>query len=212
MTSPTGSSGPPSVAALVLAAGDSRRMPGKSKLLRDFRGTPVIRVVAGTALRAGLDPVAVCVAPGDEAISRALEGLPVRLVPVPPDRTGRGHSASAGLSWLSSTPCSAALLLLADEPELDVTDIQAVRDAWAAGRGELLRPRFTDRPGHPVLLTRPLFAQAIELAAQTQGDEGLWTRLTGAGISGVEVTVDREAPIDVDSPSDLRAARSRSGR
>ena len=196
------------VAAVILAAGRSRRMPGRSKLLRQFRGEAVIRSVAGTALESALDPVIVCVASASRPVVQALADLPVFPVPVPPGPRGRIVSVAVGLSAVRGYDPSAALILLGDEPGLDTRDIEAVRAAWIDGAGDLLRARFRDRPGHPVLIARSLFDRVIRLARSDGEGDGLWQRLVRADIEGVEVPIDPAAPIDVDSPSALEAARS----
>lgn len=201
------------VAAVILAAGRSRRMPGRTKLLRDFRGKPVVRTVAEVAVEAGLRPVAVSVVSDGGPVAGAFYGLPIHCVPVRGPARGRIASVAAGLSAVWDHDVSAAMILLGDEPELDRRDVETVRKAWAAGMGDLLRARYRDRPGHPVLLARSLFPLVVELAsAQGEGQAGVWARLTGAGVVGHEVDLRRDAPIDVDSPSALRAARSRTDR
>lgn len=187
-------------------------MPGRSKLLRRFGEESVIRVVAKLAVESGLDPVVVCVAGDSDAVSGALEGLPVRAIAVRGASRGPIATVAAGLSALRGTGASAALVLLGDEPGLRASDIDAVRKAWIAGAGDLLRARFTDRPGHPVLVAGSQFDNVIDLAASSDKEVGMWERLTLAGCAGVEVPVNREAPIDVDSPAALRAARSRNRR
>lgn len=200
------------VAAVILAAGSSRRMPGRSKLLRPFRGEAVLRVVTRVALEAGLRPVVVSIRSNTDPVARALDGLPVLPVPVPEAARGRIISVAAGLSALADDRVTAAMILLGDEPELEPFDVEAVRAAWNAGTGNLLRASFRDRPGHPVLIARSLFSHVADLAHAPEESGGVWERLTRAGTPGVEVRVDREAPIDVDSPSALGAARSRSSR
>jgi molybdenum cofactor cytidylyltransferase len=208
----TAAEGAQRIAGVVLACGGSRRMPGRSKLLRSFDGAPVIRVVARTALDAGLDPVLVTVRPADEAVLAALAGLAVQAVPVRSPGRGRLASAASGLEALGRVPVSAAMVLLGDEPGLSAVDVSAVRDAWIAGAGELLRAAYRDRPGHPVLVDRTLFSRVLGLAAEPTFGEGVWDRLEQAGIRGIRIPVDRDAPIDVDTPSALRAARARRRR
>lgn len=197
------------VAAVILAAGRSSRMPGRSKLLRPFRGQPVVRVVVGTAREAGLGPLVVCVPSVEGPIVEALRGLSVRPVAVPGVAGPPVRSVAAGLAALEDDDVGAAMVLLGDEPGLAPGDVRAVRAAWASGSGHLLRPRFRDRPGHPVLVDRSLFDRVTELALSPQAGRGLWELLTRTGIRGTHVTVDRSAPIDVDTPAALRAARAR---
>ena len=88
---------PANVAGVILAAGRSRRMPGRSKLLRGFRGEPVVRAVARTALDAGLEPVIVCMSSGLDSVASAVEDLPVRTLSIPGGAEGVPAGAGGGV-------------------------------------------------------------------------------------------------------------------
>src|SRR5712671_4691627 len=66
--------GDPSVAGVVLAAGQSTRM-GRNKLLLPLGGTTVLRRAVATALEAGLAPVFVVLGHESDRIREELSGL-----------------------------------------------------------------------------------------------------------------------------------------
>ena len=64
------------MAGIILAAGESRRF-GQPKQLLDWKGQPFVRVVAKTALEAGLSPVVVVTGANAEQVELAVKDLNV---------------------------------------------------------------------------------------------------------------------------------------
>ncbi|MEO0682746.1 MAG: NTP transferase domain-containing protein, partial [Pseudomonadota bacterium] len=90
----------PVVSALLLAAGASRRMAGRDKLLEDVGGEPVLRRAARALLDSAADEVVAVLRPGDAARAQALAGLGVRVVENPEAEEGMAASIRAGLRAL----------------------------------------------------------------------------------------------------------------
>lgn len=186
---------------LVLAAGASRRMPGRSKLARAWSDTTVLGAVIERAANSGLDPLFVAVSDETPDLGSA---FPVTTVRVLRPEAGRAESLAAGLSAM---PAGAVIVLLGDEPGIRAADIRRLVAAWDEAAADMARIRYADRPGHPVLLGPP----ARSRAEQMSGDVPIWETLRRAGFAAMEVAVDGSAPIDVDSPNELRRARRREG-
>lgn len=151
------------------------------------------------AVEANLEPLFVAVSnevpPSDLTVS-------FTSVPVGRAEDGRAESLAAGLRAMPSGP---VVVLLGDEPGIKAADIRALTAAWDEGSADMARIRYADRPGHPVLLGSPARSRAEQLA----GDVPIWETLCQEGFTGVEVAVDGPAPVDVDSPAELRRARRR---
>ena len=193
------------VAGLILAAGGSSRMPGPNKLLSPWYGGVLLEAAISVAGEAGLDPRFVVVGSEADALTTCLERH--RVTPLENESWSRGRASSlaAGLRRLAGIEAvRAVVVLLGDEPRVSLDAIQAVVDEWRRGAADLVRVQYRDRPGHPVLLG----AAARELAMNFECEESVWRRLTSSGLAGVEVEVDLPAPIDVDDPLALRAARA----
>lgn len=182
---------------LVLAAGASARMPGRSKLDRGWSDTTVLGAVLRCAAEANLDPLFVACPAALPAIEPAGR---VTVVRVPSANPGRATSLAAGLSAMPEGP---VIVLLGDEPGIRRRDIRALVAAWAGSTADMARIRYGDRPGHPVLLG----PTARRLARKLGGEVSVWDTLLAQGLESLEVAVQAEAPIDVDSPADLRRAR-----
>ncbi len=194
-------------AGVILAAGRSTRMPGGSKLLRKFGESTVIHRLVSTALSSGLDPVIVTLRHDETGVEEVLADLEVRFARVPESPEGRLISAFAGIAALPDEPVVAAMILLGDEPGLSPDDVRTMRSAWEANESGALRPRFRDRAGHPVVLSREALEVISHFDRALDPEIGLWDLVIHSGIPHMEVPIDRLSPVDVDTPTGLALAR-----
>jgi molybdenum cofactor cytidylyltransferase len=167
------------IAGIVLAAGESKRF-GKPKQLLNWRGQPFVRAVAQTALRAGLSPVVVVTGANAEAVEAAVRDLDVVIVRNEAWQSGQGSSVREGLRALAQPPPSrrgatphsfglgGAVFLLADQPQVTTTVIQALREKHAEGLYPVVVPLVMDRRGNPVLFDRITFPGLLSI----EGDSG----------------------------------------
>lgn len=151
---------------LILAAGASSRMGGRDKLLEVVQGLPLIARSVGVALATGV-PVTIVLPPDRPGRLAALAGLPVQVVVAECASEGMAESLKVGMAAL---PVRApVLLVLADLPELQTTDLAAVLAAGVAAPEMIHRgASATGQPGHPVLLPPWLRPEILELT----GDQG----------------------------------------
>lgn len=154
------------VAAVLLAAGGSRRM-GQSKQLLPIDGQPMVRRVAQTVCQAGLAQVVVVVGAEGDRVARALAGLDLEIVHNQAWAQGMSTSVRAGMEALRPE-IEAALLVLADQPGLTIDALAALVEAYRATRAPIVAPYYRGRRGNPVLFARSLFADL----GQVEGDQG----------------------------------------
>lgn len=186
-------------AGLVLAGGASRRMPGRSKLVRAWGDTTVLGAVLRAARTAGLAPLAVVAGPG--AAPAAPDAGVDRWLAAPPDG-GRADSLATGLAALPPGP---VVVLLGDEPGVDPATIEALSERCAATGADAGRVEYADRPGHPVWLG----PAARTAAAGLSGEASVWDAVSRPPFRCVLLERAGPAPIDVDSPEALARARLR---
>lgn len=188
------------VGAVLLAAGAGRRFGG-TKLLAPFRGRPLLSHGCEAIARArgtGLLAAAWAVVAVDDEPTRSLV-VGAGLAPIANDRPGDGisHSIRLGLKAAEAEQVGAVLLLLGDQPLVEVETMARLIHAWRSGAGPVIRPRYADQPavpGHPVLLDRTVWP----LADRTTGDHGLADLLPAPALIDLP-----GANPDVDTPTDL---------
>lgn len=193
------------VAAVVLAAGQSRRMGGPNKLLETLGSKPLVRRVVEQVLASKASPVVVVTGHEQERVAQALAGLPVRFAHNPRYADGLSTSVKTGIAALPEE-ADAALICLGDMPQVDKRLLDRLVEAFDPERGALIVvPTFEGKRGNPVLWSRRFFHDLGEL----QGDVGA-RHLIGAYPDAVtEVAVeDSAAFFDVDTPDALAAARA----
>ncbi len=155
------------VAAVILAAGESRRF-GSPKQLLNWHGKPLIWHVARKALQAGLHPVIiVCGAEIDE-IRRAVADLPVELIHNPNWAQGQGTSVKLGTE-VARSQCGAILFLLADQPEISVPLIRSLINTHAQSLYPVTGPLVDGQRANPVLFDRLTFADLTALSGESGG-------------------------------------------
>jgi len=95
---PAAAEGDKKVAAIILAAGQARRMGGPNKLTARFDGEPLVRRVTEHALKSKAGPVIVVTGHRSAEITSALSGLDVQMVDNPDYADGLATSLKAGLA------------------------------------------------------------------------------------------------------------------
>jgi molybdenum cofactor cytidylyltransferase len=155
------------LAAILLAAGFSRRMGGENKLLKDLGGRPLIRHVLDTIGTLDLSQLVVVLGTSAEQVAPL---LPASAVVVRNDRAGEGMGTSlAAGAFALDRSIAGAFVVLADMPFVTLADYQTLAAAFAAERGQAICiPLHQGKRGHPVLFPARHFAAL----AACQGDSG----------------------------------------
>jgi len=164
-----------SIAAVVLAAGEASRF-----------GTPKQRLLLPEVLerltQSSVDEIVVV------AGAHTLE-TPATVVTCAGWKRGPGASLTAGLEELSAG-AEAAVVVLADGPDLAPDAVDRIITSWRANGGTLVAASYGGERGHPLLVAR---------------EE--WESIPDAGLRDLDVRLvpcdDLGSPGDVDTPADL---------
>ncbi len=216
------------VAAIVLAAGMSRRYAGTNKLLLPFGTGTVISTTVSSVVRSAARPVVVITGHEAERVERALteraltesaldnrspapSPVPLAFVHNPEYQTGEMLSSiKAGIRSLMPGPADAALIVLGDQPLVRPDVIERLRVAFERGCGDLIAPRFgiDGQRGHPVLIGRRWWDEVLVLPA----DGNVRDLLRAHRTCLTHLVVNSDSILgDVDTPEAYREALARAG-
>lgn len=202
MTSAAGRGDARQVAALILAAGQSRRMGSTNKLLATIDGKPLVRIAAEAALASRATPVLVVTGHQADAVAAAVAGLPVRLVHNSDYRQGLSTSLRTGIRALRAG-IEGVVVMLADMPQVDATVVDRLIEAFRShGHAEIVVPVSAGRRGNPVLWGAHFFAGLSAVS----GDSGGRHLFEANPQSVIEVEMGAAVTRDVDTPAALAEA------
>lgn len=190
----------PRVAAVVLAAGQSRRM-GAPKQLAAIGGMPMLRRTVEHVRASHVDRIVVVTGHEAEAVGAALKGIPVTLVRNPAFAAGLSTSLKAGIAALDDD-ADAALIVLGDMPNVGAAEIDKLIAAFdpAEGRG-IVVPTHSGKRGNPVLWGAAYFPEMAKLS----GDTGAKHLLAEFSEAVCEVELGVGVLTDIDTPEQLKA-------
>jgi molybdenum cofactor cytidylyltransferase len=196
----------PRIGALLLAAGQSRRMGGPNKLLAELDGVPMVRHVARRLLASRARPIIAVLGNQAEGVDAALDKLPVERVRNPEFADGLSTSLKRGLAAMPAD-IDGVLVCLGDMPLISGRHLDRLMAAFNPLEGRaIIVPTRRGKRGNPVLWSKRFFPEMAELA----GDVGAKHLIGEHAELVAEVEMDDDAIlVDIDTPEALDAFRRR---
>jgi molybdenum cofactor cytidylyltransferase len=160
---------PRAVAAIVLAAGRSRRMAPLNKLLvADSQGVPMVARVVDNVLASHARPVIVVTGHERERVEEALAGRPVIFAHAEHYAEGLSASLKAGLAALPEE-AEGFLVCLGDMPLVSGAMLDRLIAAFDPEEGRaIVMPTFRGKQGNPMLWSREFLPEMMSIT----GDVG----------------------------------------
>ena len=189
------------IAAVVLAAGASRRMGGRHKLLIAGRdGRAMVARSVDHLIAAGIAPILVVTGHRADDIRTALTGRDVRFVHADRYQDGLAESLKAGLAALPED-AAAVMVCLADMPLVEPSSLSLITAAYDPDEGRLIVvPTHAGRQGNPVLWDRSFVEEMMTLS----GDVGARSLLKRHMEAVAEVEIPSDSVLrDFDTPESL---------
>ncbi len=193
------------VAALLLAAGASRRM-GRPKPLLPWGGSTLLAWELDELERSCVDDIVVVTGARADEVRRSLGAHARHCVFHPRWPQGRATSLAAGARALAAPGRErpeAIVVQNVDQPtRADIVDrlVAELRDSGA----EAVQPSFGGRAGHPVVLAGALLEELAAVREETQGLRALRERHPPRLLAMDDEPVVR---IDLDTPESLDEGR-----
>jgi molybdenum cofactor cytidylyltransferase len=148
------------IAALILAAGESRRM-GSPKALVPYHGLTFVEHLLAATRVPRIGETRVVLGAGAEEIRGRLPVKDAQIVINDTWETGPLSSIQAGLRSLPENDIEAALICPVDHPLVTLRLITAIVSAFDRSGKAIILPSYLGRRGHPVLFASRLFAELM---------------------------------------------------
>ena len=168
----------PMITALILAAGQSKRM-GQPKMLLPWGKTTVLGQVIETVQRAGVDEIIVVTGGARAQVEKIVASYGLRVTHNEKFEGGEMLSSlQCGLRALpgtarqgkcrgfavnESSSATAALIVLGDQPQVQEGSVRAVASRFIETGVSLVVPSYQMRRGHPWLVARPLWDEILQM-------------------------------------------------
>lgn len=150
------------ISAIILAAGQSRRM-GQPKMLLRWGELTVIEQVIITFLAGGIEEILVVTGATRKLVEEVIEPYPVQRVYNNNYETGEMLSSlQLGLRTLSNQ-VEATLIGLGDQPQVQARTVRLVCEVYRNSQSRLVVPSFQMRRGHPWLAAKSLWHEMLAL-------------------------------------------------
>jgi molybdenum cofactor cytidylyltransferase len=147
------------LAAIVLAAGESRRM-GQPKQLLPFGEHTILERVVDMLLTAGVGEVVVVLGHLADRVRAVLGDRPVTAVVNESYRQGMLSSVKCGVRAIDAG-YDAVLFALGDQPHIESAVVSHVIRAYRAGNAGIDIPRYGAKKGHPIIINLQKYREAI---------------------------------------------------
>lgn len=193
------------IGAVVLAAGQSRRMGAENKLVLEVDGAPMVTRVVDALIASSVVDIVVVTGHEPERVQQALTGRPVRYHHNPAFANGMSTSLRTGITALAEDDgLDGALVALGDMPFVKPGHIEALVAALQPHQGATIAvPVLAGRRGNPVVWARAHF----EALLAVDGDRGAREVIVANPDAVVEVAVQDDAVlVDLDTPEALALA------
>jgi CTP:molybdopterin cytidylyltransferase MocA len=198
------------IGAVLLAAGEGRRMGGVAKPLIRLQGVPLIRRQLVALSGAGVDEVVVVTGHARAAVESEIQPFSVTQAHNEAHAEGQDGSVRVGLAALSG-PFDAVFVVPSDQPLIGAGDLTELIGAFKkrpAGAGHIVVPVVSGQRGNPILLDaiaiERIFASDAKLACRHLIEHE-------PELVHVHETANTRFITDLDTIEDVRALAQRTG-
>ena len=154
------------ISAILLAAGQSKRMGGENKLTKKIQGVPLIKHSVKNILAASIDELIIVLGYQKEIIEKLIDkNKKIKFVFNKDFESGMASSIKAGLNHLSNNS-EAFFICLGDMPMIN----QDVYNQLIKSRNnkEIIVPTYKGQQGNPILFSKSMKSIIISI----EGDIG----------------------------------------
>ncbi len=189
-----------SISAILLAAGESRRM-GKPKLLMPLGKTIILEQTIDNLLGSRVSEVIVVLGYRAEEVMKKIAVKPIKIALNPAYHRGMSTSIVTGLNSVDDR-AQAVMLALADQPFVNTKTINRLVEEFFSHNKGITIPVYQGRQGHPVIFAIKYKEELLALAGDVGGRQVIRQHPDDI----LEVVVDSESiNIDIDTISNYHS-------
>ena len=186
------------IAAVILAAGESRRLRQPKQLIQ-LAGESLLRRTARLAVEAGCAPVFVVLGYEAEQMCPELNGLSVETITNCDWEEGMGSSLRCGVAAAQRVGADGVLVLVCDQPRLTAEHLRALLGRHCEGQASITASHYEGHVGVPAVFAASLFPELLQI----EGDRGA-RQVIERHEQAVQAVDWPEGAVDVDLPEQLR--------
>jgi molybdenum cofactor cytidylyltransferase len=157
------------ISAILLAAGESKRM-GQPKQLMPFGHGTVLEQAIDNLVNSAVGETIVVLGHRAEEVIKTIAAKPVKIAITPDYKQGMSTSIIAGLNLIDSR-AQAVMLALGDQPFVDSQTINSLTEAFVAHNRGIAVPVYQGRRGHPVIFAIRYKDELLRLVGDIGGRE-----------------------------------------
>lgn len=196
-------SGPCLVSAIVLAAGQAKRM-GELKQLLPWRGSTIVEQVVDSVVASGVAETIVVTGYRGGEVAQRLAGKPVKIKNNDNYKGGMSSSLICGLQALDKKS-TGIMIVLGDQPALEVDTLKHLINTFCR-HSAIIVPVYQKRRGNPVIFPFRYIEEMLAL----EGDRGARSVVDVHQDDVIEIEEKTDSVImDIDDMKDYRNLQSR---
>ena len=157
------------ISAIILAAGESKRM-GKSKQLIPFGRSTILEETVNNMLNSKVSEVIVVLGSRADEVTEKIAFKPVKTVVNPDYQQGMSTSVIAGLRLIDSSAL-AVMIALGDQPLINSQAINRLIEEFCNHDKGIAIPTYQGRRGHPVIFAIRYKGELLRLKGDIGGRE-----------------------------------------
>jgi len=161
------------LAALILAAGESRRM-GSPKALLPYQGRPFLQHLIDVTRHPRIGFTRVVLGANAEEVREQLTLDPATVVVNSQWEQGQISSLQAALGSLPGGTSDGILLCLVDHPLISASLVSALIERFYASGKLIALPTYKGKRGHPVIFASALYSELLAAPPQTGARAVVW--------------------------------------
>lgn len=197
------------ISAILLAAGESKRM-GRPKQLLEWQGKTLLQHVLESLINSDADEIILVLGHEADLIRESLPALPIKIVINPDYKRGMASSLMQGLLAMDARS-EAFLVCLVDQPGIgpEIMNTMIREFQRANPKRGIVRPVYRGLRGHPVLIGTQYLQEALQLL---QGDVGARQILMNHPEDILDIDVEEDVVLkDIDTPEEYQQYSKRAG-